>query len=118
MKKLILLFTLTASVLVFSQIITNKKDIKDQVSVFEVWAFKKPFTQKECYFINYGQEKFKPSNYDLLGQGISNKDNRKFEKGEWLQLVQYLESQNFYKDEERPETIGDVQGRIVTFKKK
>ena len=107
-----------ASVLSFGQIIVNKEDIKDKVSIFEVWAFKKPFTSKECYFINYGQDNFKPANYDLLGQGIKSLDDKKFEKGEWLKLIQYLESQGFIKDSERDETIGDIKGRIITFKKK
>lgn len=101
----------------FSQITTNKEDIKDKVSVFEVWAFVKPFTMKECYFINYGQKKFRPNNYDLVGQGIFDKDNRKFEKGEWLQLVQYLKTQGFEKKEERPGAIGDITGRVATFEK-
>lgn len=101
----------------YGQIIVNKEDIKDKVTIFEVWAFKKPFTQKECYFIDYGQENFKPFNYDLKEQGIKDSEGKKFEKGEWLKLIQYIESQGFAKDSERSESIGDVQGRIITFKK-
>ncbi len=117
MKKIIVALFIATSSFISAQIITSKEDIKDKVDVFEVWAFIKPFTMKECYFINYGQKKFKPNNYDLVGQGIFDKDNRKFEKGEWLQLVQYLKSQGFEKKEERPGTIGDITGRIATFEK-
>jgi hypothetical protein len=118
MKKVLVLGLLLVNGLGFSQINVNKEDIKDKVTMFEVWAFKKPFTSKECYFINYGQDNFKPSNYDLLGQGIRNANDDKFEKGEWLKLIQYLESQGFIKDDERNETIGNINGRIITFKKK
>ncbi|MFY7845485.1 hypothetical protein [Chryseobacterium gambrini] len=117
MKKFLFIFLLGFSCILSAQIITSKEDIKDKVDVFEVWAFIKPFTMKECYFINYGQKKFRPNNYDLVGQGIFDKDNRKFEKGEWLQLVQYLKSQGFEKKEERPGYIGDITGRVITFEK-
>lgn len=117
MKKIILLALLSFSYFASAQIIVNKEDIKDKTDIFEVWAFIKPFNLKESYFINYGQKKFRPNNYDFSGQCIFDKDNRKFEKGEWLQLVQYLKSQGFEKKEERPGTIGDITGRIATFEK-
>lgn len=115
---LILAVSLFTSSFCFGQITVNKEDIKDKVEIFEVWSFKKPFSSKECYFIDYGQKNFKPVNYDLMGQGVIDKDGRKFEKGEWLSLLQYLESQGFIKDGERSETIGDINGRVTTFKKK
>lgn len=118
MKKKVFALLMIISSFSFAQIKTNKEDIKDKVSTFEVWAFKKPFTMKECYFINYGQKNFKPNNYDLVGQGIYDKADRKFEKGEWLQLNDYLESQGFFKTDERKDNIGNVEGRIITFKKK
>lgn len=117
MKKLLLVSVLLFTTLGFSQIIVNKENIKESVLIFEVWAFKKPFTSKECYFINYGQNNFRPCNYDLLNQGIKNDVDKKFEKGEWLKLLQYLESQGFTKESERQETIGDINGRVITFKK-
>jgi len=40
----------------WGQIIVNKEDIKEKATMFEVWAFKKPFTNQECYFIDYGQK--------------------------------------------------------------
>ena len=104
--------------LTYGQIIVNKEDIKEKVTMFEVWAFKKPFTSQECYFIDYGQKNFKPSNYDLLEQGIKDKDGKKFEKGEWIKLYQFLESQGFVRDNEREEKIGNIKGRIITFKRK
>lgn len=117
MKKILLIGLVGMSISTFSQIITNKEDISDKVDTFELWAFVKPFTSKECYFINYGQKKFKPNNYDLLGQGVYDKDNRKFEKGEFLQLNKYLKDNGFQKSDERPATIGDIQGRVITFEK-
>lgn len=117
MKKILFSLLICFSAAFSAQIITSKEDIKDKIDVFEVWAFVKPFTLKECYFINYGQKKFRPNNYDLVGQGIFDKDNRKFEKGEWIQLVQYLKSQGFEKKEERTGYIGDLTGRVVTFEK-
>lgn len=117
MNKILFFLAIIISTIYSAQIITSKEDIKGKVDTFEVWAFIKPFNMKESYFINYGQNKFRPNNYDLLGQGIFDKENRKFEKGEWLQIVQYLKSQGFEKKEERPGTIGDITGRIATFEK-
>ncbi|WP_312922588.1 hypothetical protein [Empedobacter brevis] len=117
MKNILVISSIIISGFVNAQIITNKEDISEKVEMFEVWAFKKPFSLKESYFINYGQDKFKPNNYDLVGQGIQDKEGKKFDKGEWLKLVQYLEKNGFYKQEERAETIGNVEGRIITFKK-
>lgn len=115
MKKILISLGVMFSSVIYSQIIVNKEDIKDKVDEFEVWAFKKPFTSKDCYFINYGQKKFTPSNYDLLGQGIIDKDGNKFEKGEWLRLSKYLREQGFKKESEREEYIGDLKGRVITF---
>jgi len=89
-----LIFTLicmiTLSYSANSQIIVNEVDITKETEMFDVWAFKKPLSSKESYFIDYGQDGFKIHNYDTKKQSIFNKDGVKFEKGEWIKLVKYL----------------------------
>ena len=117
MKKISLFIALFFCLFMNAQIVVNGNDITKEVDAFEVWAFKKPFSQKESYFINYGQDKFRPHYYDHKTQAVLTADGEKFGKGEWLQLVKYLKEQGFEKTDERLENIGDVQGRVVTFER-
>ena len=117
MKKIVLFFALVICIYANGQIIVNGNDITKETETFEVWAFKKPFSQKEVYFANYGQDKFRPHYYDHKTQAIRNANGEKFEKGEWLQLLKYLKSQGFEKTDERQENIGDIIGRVITFEK-
>ncbi len=118
MRKFILAAVILFSSLGFSQIIVNNEDIKNKTSMFEVWAYKKPFSQKECYFIDYGQSDFNPVLCDYKTQSISDSNSLKFEKGEWIKLIQYIESQGFEKNAERTQAIGSGIARVITFKKK
>ena len=118
MIKKALLFLLVFTALGASaQVVVNKKDINQEVKSFELYAFKKPFSTKESYFINYGQENFKIHYYDHKRQAVFNAEGEKFSKGSWLKLVEYLEAQGWEKTEERLENIGNNQGRVITFKR-
>nr|WP_322623705.1 hypothetical protein [uncultured Flavobacterium sp.] len=119
MKKIFFMAAfLFAALQASAQVMVNGKDIATETETFEVWAFKKPFSNKESLFMNYGQDDFKPHYYDHKSQAISNKDGKKFEKGEWLQLTKYLLSQGFEEKSSRDASIGDAKGRVVTFVKK
>lgn len=98
-----------------AQIFVNKVDITKETETFDVWAFTKPFSTKESFFIDYGQDDFKPHYYDHKTQLISDKDGNKFEKGEWIKLVKYLNANGFEEKSSRDANIGDVKGRVITF---
>lgn len=115
MKQLLFGIAMAITTTSFSQVIVNKVDVNDAAKTIEVWAFVKHFTVEECYFMNYGQEKFRPNYYDHKTQMISDKDRNKFKKGEWLKLTNYLESQGWEQKSERKATIGDLEGRVTTF---
>ena len=97
--------------------VVNGTDLNEEVDIFEVYAFKKPFSTKECFFADYGQKNFKLHFYDHKRQAIYNAEGEKFEKGEWLNLMKYLRSQGWKKTDERKEKLGDNEGRVVTFEK-
>lgn len=121
MKKIILTITIALSAFTMSnaQILVDKKDITQTVDMFDVWCFTKPFTTKECYFIDYGQTGFKPVNYDLKEvQTIRDSLENKFSKGEWIRLVNYLKLNGYEKTGEHESMIGNLKGRVVTFERK
>lgn len=120
MKKLVIILGLCiAHYYSSAQLMVNNINITEKAEMFEIWAFKKPFTNKECYFLDYGQSGFKPVNYDLKEtQTIRNKDGEKFEKGSWMTLYSYLRNEGYEKESERPDKIGNVEGRVITFIKK
>ena len=110
-------FALTYGYSARAQVIVNKVDLNKAVDTFEVYAFKKPFSTKECFFANYGQKAFKLHWYDDSSQAIFDNTGRKFEKGEWLQLSNYLKSQGWKKTDNRTEKLGNIEGRVVTFER-
>ncbi len=77
----------------------------------------KPFSTKESYFVNFGQEKFRLHYYDHKTQAIFDADGGKFNKGEWLKLMQYLRAEGWKKTDERQEMLGNNEGRVVTFER-
>lgn len=116
--KTLLAFLLSAFCLhANSQVIVHETDLNKEVEIFEVYAFKKPFNTKECYFADFGQKDFKLHFYDHKRQAIYTADGRKFEKGEWLNLLKYLRSQGWEKTDERKEKLGNNEGRVITFEK-
>jgi hypothetical protein len=117
MNKLLLGAILLFSTLGFSQVNVNNIDISKETETFDVWSFVKPFSGKESYFIDYGQDSFKPHYYDHKSQAIFDKDGVKFEKGQWIKLVNYLKTQGFEEATSRTQEIGDVKGRITNFKR-
>jgi len=117
MKKLLLLFLLFANV-GFSQVLVNKVDLNTEVKSFELHIAQKPFTVKDCYYVDYGQKNFKENFYDHKRQAIFDKDNVKFEKGEYVKLLNYLESQGWVKSWQRERNLGDVKINVVLFSKK
>ncbi len=111
MRKLFFILLIITTSTIQSQIVVNNTDISD-LEIFEVWAFKKPFTMKDVYFVNYGQKKFRPNYYNSPKQRI-----RGIERGEYLKLIQLMERNNYSKIDERIDFIGDNQGRVMVFKK-
>ena len=87
-------------VLSFAQIVKGK-DISKETDFFELYAFKKPLSQKECFFIDYGQEKFRPHYYDHKTQAVYNDSGEKFEKGSYIPLIKYLKEKGWKKVDER-----------------
>ena len=120
MKKRLLLITSTflIAITIKSQVMVNGIDLNKEVEAFEVWAVKKPFSQKESLFVNYGQDNFRQSNYDSKKQCILDKNGRKFMKGEYMKLYNYLKNQGWIKTSEVETSIGSQKGRIIMFEKK
>jgi len=117
-RALIISALILLSIIVNSQVVVNGVDLNKEVEAFEVWAFKKPFSQKESLFINYGQDGFRSVNYDSKKQSVFNKDGVKFMKGEYLKLHLYLKDQGWIKTSERETSMGNNEGRVIMFEKK
>lgn len=115
--KLLFFFLFLSTTLSFSQVV-NKVSISKETDVLELYCFKKPFSQKESFFIDFGQDKFRPHYYDHKTQAVFDDSARKFKKGEYLKLYKYLKSKSWIKIDERDHEIGDVKGRVITFEKK
>ncbi|MEO7700325.1 MAG: hypothetical protein ABIZ04_13965 [Opitutus sp.] len=109
----LVLFSLPAS----AQVLVGNTDLNKSVTTFDLYAFKKPFNTKECYFVNFGQKDFKLHFYDHSSQSVRRADGTKFEKGEWLQMVNYLKTQGWTKTDQRTEKLGNIEGRVITFER-
>jgi hypothetical protein len=118
MKKLFFLALLISSQFGTAQVYINDVNLNDNAKSFELHMSKKPFTSKDCYYIDYGQKDFKEHFYDSKTQAVFDKDKVKFEKGEYMKLLNYLESQGWIKDSQRESSLGDVKISIVLFRKK
>lgn len=101
-----------------AQVMVNSVDLNKEVETFELYIMAKPFNTKESLFVNYGQDKFKISNYDLRDQGISDAEGKKFEKGDYMKLLNYLGKQGWEKADERETTNGNQKGKVIIFNKK
>lgn len=112
---LILIFALP--LLANAQVVVKDTDLNEAVEMFELYAFKKPFSTKEVYFVNFGQDKFRLHFYDHKSQAIFDDKGEKFEKGEWLKLMNYLRAQGWKKTDERKESLGNNEGRVVQFER-
>lgn len=117
MKKLLLIF-LFGSLSANAQVIVNNEDLNQKVEMFEVYLMAKPFNTKESIFANSGSNDFKLQNYDTKKQSISNAEGKKFEKGDYLNLVQYLTDQGWEEGKSRDITLGNQKGTCVIFKRK
>ncbi len=116
----VLLFAICESISstsVNAQVLVNNQDLNVAVEIFELYAFKKPFSTKECYFVNFGQDRFKLHFYDHKTQAVFDAEGKKFEKGEWLRMLNYLRVQGWRKADERTEKLGNNEGRVVTFER-
>ena len=76
------------------------------------------FTQADCYYVDYGQKGFKEHFYDYKSQAVLDKNNVKFEKGEYMKLLNYLEAQGWVKDSQRESELGDVNQDYTISKKR
>lgn len=82
MRKLIFVILLGLSASLKAQVYVNETNLNTTVKQFELHIAKKPFTTKDCYYIDYGQ-KFKEGDYDVVKrQAVCDSNNIKFEKGE------------------------------------
>lgn len=118
MKKLLFAGLVLSFMNLKAQVIVNGNDINKTATTLEVWAIAKPFNTKESMFADYGQDDFKSHYYDHKSQAINDKDGKKFEKGEWVKLLNYLTSEGWEMKSERPGNVGDQKGRIITFVRK
>jgi hypothetical protein len=117
MKKLKLLILLISNI-AFSQVFVNNTNLNQNVKNFELHVAKKPFTSKDCFYVDYGQKDFKEHFYDHKIQAVFDINNVKFEKGEYLKLLNYLEQNGWVKDSQRETELGDVKINIFLFRKK
>ena len=119
MKKTLLTVTFTIiSFCASAQIMVNKEDLNQVADSFELYSAIKPFTTEECVFIDYGQDKFRPNNYDLKDvQAIYDKDGNKFKKGDYRKAVKYIESHGWKATDKRSSKIGNVDINITIFEK-
>lgn len=119
MKKLLLGLLFTGGVM-SAQVVVNGIDINSDTNVnsIEVYTVAKPFNTKESIFVNDGINDFKIHNYDTKKQSIFNAEGKKFEKGEYLNLYNYLLAQGWEEGSTRTAKIGDQTGNVVIFKKK
>ena len=117
MKSIILGLFLIIAGTGYSQVIVNKTDLNKSVKTFELHMAKKPLTSKDCYYVDYGQDNFKEHFYDHKKQAAFDGNNRKFEKGEYMKLLNYLESQGWVKDSQRETNLGDVDITVFLFRK-
>jgi hypothetical protein len=102
-----------------NSLMVNGQDLNTTVKMFELYSAKKPFTNKECFYIDSGNNNFKPQNYDVTkNQAIFDKDGKKFEKGENMRLAQYLDDAGWVEAGTRQTTQGDVPVTVVRYKKK
>ena len=118
MKSVVLILVLVFMGLSLSaQVLVNGMDINKEAEVITIYAFKKPFSTKECFFCDFGQDNFRLHYYDAKKQCIKDKDGRKFEKGEYVKLYTYLKSQGQEKIDEFEEMLGDIKGRAIMFER-
>lgn len=120
MKKIMMILAMVIfSMTSKAQVYVNNVDLNKTVKMFELHMAIKPLTSKQCYYVDYGQEGFRENNYDILEkQAICDSTKTKFVKGEYLKLINYLDSQGWVKDSQRESKIGNVRVDIILFRKK
>jgi hypothetical protein len=116
MKKLITFSILMSFFFGYNQTI-NGVNISEKTKLFELYAFKKPFSIEESFFIDYGQDKFRPHYYDHKTQAIINDEGEKFKKGDYIGILKFMKLKGWQKINERESFIGDIRGRIITYEK-
>ncbi|WP_417365630.1 hypothetical protein [Flavobacterium beibuense] len=117
MKKIFLLF-LFVTIGAKAQVVVNGENLNEKVTMFEVYLMAKPFSTKQSIFANSGSNNFKLHNYDTKKQSIYNADGKKFEKGEYLNLYNYLVEQGWEEATTRQVTLGNNEGSCIIFKRK
>lgn len=118
MRKIITFLLLFVAFYTNAQVIVNKENLNEVADSFDLFVAIKPFTTEECVFIDYGQDKFKPNNYDLKDvQAVYDKDGNKFKKGDYRKLVKYLEAEGWKQTDKRMSKIGNIDINIVTFER-
>lgn len=118
MRKIIIAAMLLFGLQMSAQVMVDGKDLNKEVETFEVYLMMKPFSTKESIFANSGLNDFKLQNYDSKKQSILNAEGKKFEKGQVMELYNYLSSQGWEKVDERSVSLGNQSGKAIIFKKK
>jgi hypothetical protein len=119
MKKILIVIFIITTNAAFGQLIVNNQDLNKTVKNFELHLAIKPFTSKQCLYIDYGQDGFRESNYDLNEkQSIYDSTGNKFVKGDYMKLYNYLTAIGWEKDSQRESSLGDVKISIILFKRK
>lgn len=113
-----LLGALLTSAFASAQVFVNDLDLNNNVESFEVYMMAKPFNTKESLFANSGKNDFKLQNYDTKKQSIFNAEGKKFEKGDYLNLYNYLTSQGWEEGTKRDVKLGNQTGTSIMFKRK
>lgn len=101
MKRLFLLIGIIMSITSYGQLYVGDVDLNVTVKTFELHVAKAGFSNKERLYIDYGQKKFREFDYDsditTYGQfqAIYDSNKVKFKKGEFIRLMNYLDSQGW-----------------------
>lgn len=101
-----------------AQVYVNDVNLNTTVTQFEIHMCKKPFTTKDCYYADYGQ-KFKEGDYDVVKrQAIYDSTGTKFEKGEYVRMLNYLNATGWKRSSQRITKIGNIDVQVILFEKK
>lgn len=114
-----LLSTMTIS----AQVYVGDIDLNTTVKSFELHVAKAGFSNKDRLYIDYGQ-KFREFDYDVengtygQSQGVYDSAKVKFKKGEYLRLINYLDSQGWQQVSQRtisPPAFSDSKSIITAY---
>ena len=118
MRKLmtVLVLALTALSLNAQEVKVNKKDI-ETYSYIEVHSGIKMMTTRECVFIDTGDNKFKPVNWDLTKNQSVFFDGKRLKPKDSSKLKKYLLSNGWKIADKTESSIGTIKTNITVYTK-